>query len=159
MTWYFSNVIGRKLGRPRTTETLPACLYRGTLETRVGEGGRRRAKKSIYALVSVRTLRQRLRPFQTRPGTFQTRLAGSLTGRGRQKDFPTSHTEVHHRRVLAGRFTPPTTNSTCASVLVGTFQTRPGTFGRRLTGRLTKQKPRLKCTEAKKKRPYKCSTG
>ena len=51
------------------------------------------AKNPVCSLLSVVS-------FQTRRGTFQPRLAGSLAGRGQKKRLPSFYTEVNCRRVL-----------------------------------------------------------
>ena len=69
------------------------------MQTRVGGGVARPTKNPVCNLVSAVS-------FQTRHGTFQTRLVGSLTGRGQKKRFPPFHTEMHCRRVGGGCHLP-----------------------------------------------------
>ena len=84
----------RNLQSPGRKETLPPFCKKVRWRRVLVEGSPH-TKNPICALVFVGK-------FRMQPGSFQTRLARTLEGRGQQKIFPPRHTGVHRRRVLSG---------------------------------------------------------
>ena len=126
-TWYISTAIGGKINRPRSTETLPSLLYRGTLRTRVGEG--RRPPETQIPFVSWYLEVHFKRDFVH----FKHDLVHSNRDWRRVAGAKRNSFRPITQRYIAGAcwwggVTSPTTNFICALVSVGTFQTRRGTF-------------------------------
>ena len=70
---YILTAIDGRRSRPGPKARLPALLRRGTLQMRVGGGGRPATKDSVRALVLAGAFQTRPRTFQTQPGTFGKR--------------------------------------------------------------------------------------
>ena len=72
-TRYIATAIGGELNSPQSAETLPALLYKGTLQTRLGGGVAPPNKNTICALVLVGAFQTGPPTFRTQPDTFRMR--------------------------------------------------------------------------------------